>query len=98
MSHKYYFEALDRSLMVIMSTFNNSDSFFGGKVIVFGGGFKKILSVNLGGGRSDIVHSAINSLYIWDQCQVLTLTKNMRIQGGTKNMNVMKYNYSPNGF
>jgi ATP-dependent DNA helicase PIF1 len=30
--------------------------------------------------HGNIVHSAINASAIWDQCQVLTLTKNMRLQ------------------
>ena len=76
MAHKFCFEALDRTLRDILS----NDQIFGGKVIVFGGDFRQILPVIPGGNRSDIVHASINSSYIWDSCEVLTLTKNMRLQ------------------
>jgi ATP-dependent DNA helicase PIF1 len=32
---------------------------------------------------ADIVHATINASKIWDHCQVLTLTKNMRLQCGS---------------
>lgn len=38
--------------------------FFGGKVVIFGGDFRKILPVVLRGTRFDIVHAKINVLYI----------------------------------
>ncbi|XP_058732927.1 uncharacterized protein LOC131604509 [Vicia villosa] len=41
-----------------------------------------ILPVVPRGSRSDIVHSAINASYIWNYVQVLTLTKNTRLQSG----------------
>lgn len=82
-AHRYAFEALDRTLRDVMSKFNNSDEVFGGKVVVFGGDFRQILPVVPRGSRSDIVHSAINASYIWHSVQVLTLTKNMRLQGGS---------------
>jgi ATP-dependent DNA helicase PIF1 len=47
---------------------------------VFGGDFRQILPVIPRGNRSDIVHASINSSYIWDECHVLTLTKNMRLR------------------
>ncbi|CAJ2647225.1 unnamed protein product [Trifolium pratense] len=43
--------------------------------------FRQILSVVPRGSRSDIVNASINSSRIWDHCKVLTLTKNMRLQG-----------------
>jgi len=73
MTHKFCLEALDRTLKEIMS----SKKKFGGKVIVFGGDFRRILHVIPRGNRSDIVYATINSSYIWDSCGVLTLTKNM---------------------
>ena len=48
--------------------------------MVFGGDFRQILPVIPRGNRSDIVNATINSSYLWDYCQVLTLTKNMRLQ------------------
>jgi len=77
MAHKFCFEALDKTLKDIMSS---STSIFGGKIVVFGGDFRQILPVIPRGSRSDIVHETINASYIWDHCQVLTLTKNMRLQ------------------
>lgn len=76
MAHKHCFEAVDRSLRDIMSNHSNSDSIFGGKVIVFGGYFRKILLVVPRGARSDIIHESLNASYIWNECEVLTLTKN----------------------
>jgi len=79
MAHKFCFEALDRTLKDIMKEHNKSDFVFGGKVIVFGGDFRQILPVIPRGSRSDIVHATINSSYLWEHCQILNLTKNMRL-------------------
>ncbi|XP_057252064.1 uncharacterized protein LOC125494157 [Beta vulgaris subsp. vulgaris] len=90
MMHKYCFEALDRSLKDVMQSVNpaNQDIPFGGKVVVFGGDLRQILPVVPKGSRQDIVFSAINSSYLWDFCQVLRLTKNMRLTTGSSNSNV----------
>ncbi|XP_058726700.1 ATP-dependent DNA helicase pfh1-like [Vicia villosa] len=82
MAHKHSFEALDRTLKDVMSTYSNSKEIFGGKVVVFGGDFRQILPIVPRGSRSDIVHSAINASYIWRSVEVLTLTQNMRLQSG----------------
>jgi ATP-dependent DNA helicase PIF1 len=84
MAHKYTFECLDRTLKDIMSTHDKKcDTIFGGKVVVFGGDFRQILPVIPRGDRSDIVHATISASYIWDHCQVLTLTQNMRLKQGS---------------
>ncbi|PNX66932.1 ATP-dependent DNA helicase PIF1, partial [Trifolium pratense] len=80
MAHRYTFEALERTLRDVMSSFSNSKTIFGGKVIVFGGDFRQILPVVPRGYRSDIVHATINSSKIWDHYKVLTLTQNMRLK------------------
>ncbi|CAH9106093.1 unnamed protein product, partial [Cuscuta epithymum] len=82
MTHKYCFEALDRSLRDILRVVDplNTDKPFGGKTIVFGGDFRQILPVITKGTRQDIVNATINSSYIWHDCIVLRLTKNMRLQ------------------
>jgi ATP-dependent DNA helicase PIF1 len=61
MAHRYCFEAHDATLKDIMSSYDNSESVFGGKVVVFGGNFRQILPVVPRGTRSDIVHSSINA-------------------------------------
>lgn len=83
MTHKHYFEALDRTLRDIMGNNPNSNSIFSGKVIVFGGDFRQILPVVPRGIRSGIIHSPLNASYIWNDCEVLTLTINMRLQSGS---------------
>jgi ATP-dependent DNA helicase PIF1 len=86
MAHRFCFEALDKTLRDVMSKDGNSDQIFGGKVVIFGGDFRQILPVIPRGSRSDIVHSAINASKIWNHCQVLTLTQNMRLQCGSSDI------------
>ncbi|KAF1881965.1 hypothetical protein Lal_00038609 [Lupinus albus] len=65
-AHKFCFEALDRRLTDLM-----------GKVVIIGGDFTQILLVVPIEYHSDIVHATINSSYLWHQCRILSLTKNM---------------------
>ena len=84
MVNKFCFEALDRTLRDVLR-FSNPNSLhqpFGGKVIVFGGDFRQILPIIPKASRQDIVHSTINSSYLWDYCHILTLSKNMRLLTG----------------
>lgn len=89
MVHKFCFEALDRSLRDILRHSNpkSMEQPFGGKVVVFGGDFRQILPVIPKGSRQDIVFSTINSSYLWDFCRVLSLTRNMRLQVGSTDLN-----------
>ncbi|XP_057756640.1 uncharacterized protein LOC130975944 [Arachis stenosperma] len=89
MVSKYCYEALDKCLGDIMrcSPTYSKDLPFGGKVVVLGGDFRQILSVIPRGSRQDIVHSTVNSSYLWKFCQVLKLTKNMRFSVGTTTSN-----------
>ena len=48
--------------------------------MVFGGDFRQILPVIPRGSRSDIVNATINSSYLWNNCHVLTLSKNIRLE------------------
>ncbi|KAL4396289.1 hypothetical protein AHAS_Ahas01G0077000 [Arachis hypogaea] len=82
MVHRYSVEAIDKSLRDIMSSTdnNNANLPLGGKVVVFCGNFRQILSVIIGGGRTEIVNASICSSYIWDYCSILRLTKNMRLE------------------
>ncbi|KAL6550195.1 hypothetical protein OROMI_020683 [Orobanche minor] len=85
MTHRYFFEALDRSLKDVMISPDGEPSPkpFGGLVVVLGGNFWQILPVVPKGSRHDIVHAAISSSYLWDECHVLKLTKDMRLEVGS---------------
>ncbi|KAH1053373.1 hypothetical protein AAZX31_08G266500 [Glycine max] len=86
MAHKFCFEALDQSLRDIITNKSNSNQIFGGKVIVFGGDFCQILPVIPRGSRSDIINATINSSYLWNSCEILTLTKNMRLHSNLESV------------
>ncbi|KAK9076629.1 hypothetical protein SSX86_004963 [Deinandra increscens subsp. villosa] len=83
--NKYCFQALDRTLNDILPTqsASGSKSYFGGKVVVFGGDFRQCLPVIQGGTPEEIVSSSLSSSTIWDDCKVLKLTKNMRLTQGS---------------
>ncbi|RZC16130.1 ATP-dependent DNA helicase PIF1 [Glycine soja] len=87
MAHKFCFEALNHSLRDIIKHNSMENKIFGGKVMVFGGDFRQILPVIPRGSRSDIVNATINSSYLWDHCQILRLTKNMRLQNNMQATN-----------
>ncbi|KAK6786311.1 hypothetical protein RDI58_014836 [Solanum bulbocastanum] len=82
MMHKHCFEALDKTLRDIIGYKDASKSElpFGGKIIVLGGDFRDILLVIPKGSRQDIVNAILNSSYLWPHCELLTLTKTMRLQ------------------
>ncbi|XP_076920917.1 uncharacterized protein LOC143582176 [Bidens hawaiensis] len=84
MHHKHGFQALDMSLKDVLS----SNLLFGGKVVVFGGDFRQILPVVQKGSRQDIVNASLCSSYIWSECNVLRLTKNLRLTMGMPSSDV----------
>jgi len=88
MAYKYCFEALDKTLNDIMCMSNLGSVPFGGKAVVFGGDFRKILLIIPRGSRSDIVHDNINASYLWYYCTILKLTKNMCLQSNSTMSNV----------
>ncbi|XP_016206006.1 ATP-dependent DNA helicase PIF1-like [Arachis ipaensis] len=81
MISKYCYETLDKCLRDILrcSDSYNAHLQFGGKVVVLGGDFRQILPVISRGSRQDIIQFSINSSYLWHNCKVLKLTKNMRL-------------------
>ncbi|KAM3234035.1 hypothetical protein P3L10_019394 [Capsicum annuum] len=83
MMHRYCFEVLDKTLRDILrfEDISNLDRPFGGKTIVLGRDFRQILPVITKGNRQDIVNAALNSSYLWADCHLLKLTKNMRLEG-----------------
>jgi ATP-dependent DNA helicase PIF1 len=84
MLHRHCFESVDQGCRDVLKIVDkrNNDILFGGKVVVFGGDFRHILPVILKGTRQEVVHSTINSSPLWDFCEVLTLTKNIRLLNG----------------
>ncbi|XP_019190330.1 PREDICTED: uncharacterized protein LOC109184747 [Ipomoea nil] len=94
MMHKHCFEALDRTMRDILR-FTNPKSLemsFGGKTVVLGGDFRQILPVIPKGSRQEIVQASINSSYLWSNCEVLRLTKNLRLRGISSAEEVAKLN------
>lgn len=81
MTNKKAFEALDRSLCDIQSTYcpEASSIPFGGKVVVLGGDIRQILPVIEGGTRAQVVNAAIVNSALWTDVKVLELTQNMRL-------------------
>lgn len=81
MTHKFAFEALDRSLRDILASSSPmaTNLPFGGKVVVLGGDLRQILPVIEGGNRSQIVNSAIINSSLWPHVHILCLTHNMRL-------------------
>ncbi|XP_061364994.1 uncharacterized protein LOC133308389 [Gastrolobium bilobum] len=92
MVHRFCFEALDKTLRDVLRFSDSScvDKPFGGKVVVLGSDFRQILPVVPHGSRQDIVHATINSSCLWSHCQLLTLTKNMRLSSGSDIHNLME--------
>ncbi|XP_031127489.1 uncharacterized protein LOC116029578 [Ipomoea triloba] len=90
MMHKHCFECLDRTLRDIMRVqdCNSGSKTFGGKTMVLGGDFRQILPVVPKGSRQDIVSATINSSYLWGSCQVLRLTKNLRLNTDEQGANI----------
>ena len=85
MMNRLCFEAFERTLRDIMKSQNeeNSKKPFGGKVVVLGGDFRKILPVVKKGSRYDVVKSTINYSDLWKNCKVLKLNRNMRLSTTT---------------
>jgi len=90
MMHRHCFEALDRSLRDIPENINNGslDIPFGGKVVILGCDFRQILPVIPKGTRQDIVYASINSSPLWNHCEVLRLTTNMRLLHGSSSNDI----------
>ncbi|XP_074377790.1 uncharacterized protein LOC141719318 [Apium graveolens] len=81
MTHKYHFEALDKTLRDLLSTrYDNSRSKpFGGLTVVCGGDFRQILPVIPQGERADIIDASLNSSYLWPHFEIFELKQNMRL-------------------
>ncbi|ONM15392.1 hypothetical protein ZEAMMB73_Zm00001d002805 [Zea mays] len=75
MAKRQPIEALDNSMRDIMG---RPDLPFGGKTIVFGGDFRKVLPVVRKGSRAQIVAASPWSSYLWESMCHLKLVRNMR--------------------
>lgn len=81
MSHRYCFEALDRSLRDILSVEDpqKTSLLFGGKPILFGGDFRQVLPVVEGASRSEILKASLLGSHLWKYIKVMRLSTNMRL-------------------
>ena len=75
MTHKFLFDAIDRTLRDIME----NEKPFGDKVFVMGGDFRQTLPIVKRGSRSQVLLSSMRSSNIWSKTKVLSLNFNMRI-------------------
>lgn len=73
-------EAVDQ----ILRDIRNSDLPMGGITTVDGGDFQQILPVVVRGGRGQIVQASLRRSYLWEHMNVLHLTENKRLEGGTE--------------
>ena len=64
---------------------NNTDLFFGGVPVLFGGDFAQILPVVKQGTRATIVQACMQRMDFWPRLQCLHLTQNMRMAAGGEN-------------
>ncbi|KAL5698023.1 DNA helicase [Ranunculus cassubicifolius] len=55
------------------------DNIFGRKTVLLGGDFRQTLPIVTRGTRNDVVNASINKSYLWEQCRVFLLNKNMRL-------------------
>ncbi|XP_028084537.1 ATP-dependent DNA helicase PIF1-like, partial [Camellia sinensis] len=81
MVSRHAFEAVDRTFGDILKNTEHcsEDRVFGGKLFVLGGDFRQILPVVPRGGREQTVEASLPKSTIWEHCQVLHLTRNMRV-------------------
>ncbi|XP_019167580.1 PREDICTED: uncharacterized protein LOC109163279 [Ipomoea nil] len=82
MMHKHCFVALDKIMRDLLRFViaGSAGKRFGGKTVVFGGDFRQILLVIPKATRPVVVGTIINSSCMWTNCNVLTLTKNLRLR------------------
>lgn len=89
MVQKYAFEAVDKTLGDILAVKNPEavEKSFGGKMVLLGGDFRQILPVVPKEKRSHVVDACINNSYLWEDCELFTLKRNMRVTEKTTNDN-----------
>lgn len=67
MSHKYCFEAMDRTFRDILAVNDPTAASkpFGGKPILFGGDFRQVLRVAEGADRKEMLKASLLGSYLW---------------------------------
>ena len=81
MTHRFCFEALDRTLRDLLSADEPSNAAkpFGGMPILLGGDFRQVLPVIQGADRCQILNASLIRSPLWKYVVVLKLTVNMRL-------------------
>ncbi|KAL8095120.1 hypothetical protein AgCh_036541 [Apium graveolens] len=82
MTHRFVFEAVDRSFRDIRQTINPAAGSlpFGGMTVLLGGDFRQVLLVVPKEGREGIVAASISKSYLWRESKISTLLENMRVE------------------
>ncbi|CAL1385143.1 unnamed protein product [Linum trigynum] len=88
MTHRFSFEAMDRTFCDIMNTPLSGEGYtpFGGKCILLGGDSRQTLPVVVDGGREQSIDSSLTRSHLWPHFKVLPLTVNMRINSNPNNL------------
>jgi len=81
MMHRQAFEIIDCTLCDLMQLDDAqvTRKIFGGKTVVLGGDFRRILPVVPKGGREDIVSASLPRTHLWQLVTILHLHINMRV-------------------
>ncbi|XP_074339091.1 uncharacterized protein LOC141677199 isoform X4 [Apium graveolens] len=82
MTHRYVFEAVDRTFRDIRAKVHVDAQIrpFGGLTMLLGGDFRQILPVIPKKGREEIVAATISKSPLWQFCKIFKLHENMRIE------------------
>ncbi|KAJ3520762.1 hypothetical protein NMY22_g12605 [Coprinellus aureogranulatus] len=76
--HRHAIEAVNRTLQDV----RDDDRPFGGLTTVLGGDFLQTLPVVKKGSREEIVDATMLRSVLWENTSILTLERNMRLEGG----------------
>ena len=81
MTHRFCFEALDRTLRDLLSANepSNAAKTFGGMPVLLGGDFRQVLPVIQGADRCQILNASLIRSPLWKHVRVLGLIVNMRL-------------------
>lgn len=85
---------VNHTLRDIIRSYNNRNWNipFGEKVVVLHGDFHQILLIIPKENKQEVVHVTINSSYLWNFCEVLTLDTNTRLIYGSYESNIKQRN------